>query len=268
MFEAVKEREVQATEQNQKKNNDVDELFEKKGKKEAELAKLEQELLQLKEENNEFPEQFRQMEDHQLRTEQELRRRELELQQKEQELAEIEKQKQQEESKRKRGTQKSQVKKQKKGIFNSSKGKRPGRETVTSTKDPSSLPNSATIDLNLVTEDPFDNQANDPRFSDSNQTYGSFATRSSKFGTDLMGVVQAENQVIPSHAQSLHFDRSLDEDVLQKPDFGRTQSLQTDHRSIRKNKKKKMKGTINPEGARNTNSGACCSGGQDQCTVF
>ena len=59
------------------------------------------------------------------------------------------------------------------------KGKRAGRETMTSTKDPSSLPNSTGLDLNLISDDPFDQQANDPRYSDSNQTYGSFATRSS-----------------------------------------------------------------------------------------
>ena len=57
------------------------------------------------------------------------------------------------------------------------KGKRAGRETTTSTKDPGSLPNSTGLDLNLISDDPFDQQANDPRYSDSNQTYGSFATR-------------------------------------------------------------------------------------------
>ena len=89
MIDRVKEREAIANEQNQKKASDVDELFEKKKKKEAELAKLDEELEALQKENADFPAQFRQIEDHSTRTEQELRRRLLELQEKENELNEI-----------------------------------------------------------------------------------------------------------------------------------------------------------------------------------
>lgn len=57
--------------------------------------------------------------------------------------------------------------KKKKGLFNS-KGKKPGRETVTSNRDPGSMPRSDGIDLDLMPDDHFDNQISDPRFSDSN----------------------------------------------------------------------------------------------------
>ena len=75
----MKIRETTAVEQQQKKAEQVDDLFEKIKKKEAELAKLDEELFGLKKEHEAFPDQYKQLEDHFSLTNQEIRRRELEL---------------------------------------------------------------------------------------------------------------------------------------------------------------------------------------------
>lgn len=117
----------------------------------------------MRKENADFPAQFKQVEDHQILTEQELRRRELELQEKEKELYEIERKKAMEDSKKRRGKNVNMAdvnqpnQKKKRGLFN--KGKRSGRETVSSRQETggSSLPKSDGIDLQLLPDDHFDN---------------------------------------------------------------------------------------------------------------
>lgn len=120
--------------------------------------------------------------------------------------------------------------KKKRGIFNSKAKKKERGETVSSRKDTvdSTQNKQDEIDLKLQPDDDhFDNNYSDPRFRDSNQTYGSsFEFRSlsnPKLGLDTQNLDQfdGDSQTFGNkNTEKLHLDNTFDDDdLLARPKF-------------------------------------------------